>query len=108
MVRRRRDEPHAGRGVADLADVFVHLVAGQLAALAGLGALGHLDLEFVGIDQVLGGNAEAPAGDLLNRAAAEAAVGIGLEAIGVLATLPGIALAADAVHRDRQVLVRFL
>ena len=47
----------------------VDLVAGKLAALAGLGALGDLDLEVVGIDQIFGGDAEAARGDLLDRRA---------------------------------------
>jgi hypothetical protein len=67
VVRRRRDQAHAGHRVAQLADVLGHLVAGQLAALAGLGALRHLDLDLVGADQVLGGDAEAARGDLLDR-----------------------------------------
>ena len=74
VVRRRRDQAHARRGVADLADVLVHLVAGQLAALAGLRALGHLDLELVGVDEVVRGDAEAAGGHLLDRRAARVAV----------------------------------
>ena len=49
----------------------VDLVAGQLAALAGLGALRHLDLQLVGVDQVVAGDAEAARRDLLDRAAAQ-------------------------------------
>ena len=70
VMRRRRDQPDARRGVADLADVFIDLVAGKLPALAGLGALGHLDLQFIGVDQIFGGHAESRRGDLLDRAAA--------------------------------------
>jgi hypothetical protein len=44
-------------------------VPGQLAALAGLGALRHLDLDVVGVHEVLAGDAEAPRRDLLDRAA---------------------------------------
>jgi hypothetical protein len=44
MVRRRRDQADARRRVAHLGDDRVDLVAGQLAAFAGLGALRHLDL----------------------------------------------------------------
>ena len=47
---------------------------GKLAALAGLGALGHLDLQLVGVDQVVGGHAEAAGGHLLDGAAARVAV----------------------------------
>ena len=54
VMRRRRDQADAGRRVAHPGDVLVDLVAGQLAALAGLGALRHLDLDVVGVDQVLG------------------------------------------------------
>ena len=53
--------PDARGGVPGLGDPRPHLVAGQLAALAGLRALRHLDLQVVGVDQVLGGHAE-PAG----------------------------------------------
>jgi hypothetical protein len=40
--------------------------AGQLAALAGLGALRHLDLDFLRVDEVFAGHAEAARGDLLD------------------------------------------
>ena len=59
VVRRRRDQAHAGDGVAHARDGLIHLVAGKLAAFAGLGALRHLDLQLVGVDQVIGGDAEA-------------------------------------------------
>ena len=69
VVRRRRDEADARRRVPGRGDPRVDLVAGQLAALAGLGPLGHLDLDVVGVDQVLARHAEAARGDLLDRAA---------------------------------------
>ncbi len=68
VVRRRRDQAHARRAVADAGDFLVDLVAGQLAAFAGLGALGHLDLQLLGADQVFAGDAEAAAGHLLDGA----------------------------------------
>ena len=74
VVRRRRDQTDAGGRVADRADVLVDLVPGQLAALAGLGALGHLDLQLVGVDEVVDRHAEASRGDLLDRRAAAVAV----------------------------------
>ena len=58
-----------GFAIADLGDLGRHLLAHELAALAGLRALGHLDREFVGVDEVLGVDAEAPARDLANAAA---------------------------------------
>ncbi len=78
MVRRRGNQPHARRRMPQLADVFVHLMAGKLAAFAGLGALGHLDLQFIGIDEILGGHAKASAGHLLDGRAAKIAVGVAL------------------------------
>ena len=75
VVRRRADQADAGRRVPGLGDPRVHLVAGQLAALAGLGALRHLDLDVVGVDQVLAGHPEPARGHLLDRRALRVAVG---------------------------------
>ena len=66
VVRRRRDQADAGRRMAHLGDGLVDLVAGQLAAFAGLGALRHLDLHHVRVDEILGGDAEASRGHLLD------------------------------------------
>src|SRR5262249_32729457 len=74
VVRRRRDQADAGRRVAHFGDGLVDLVAGQLSAFAGLGALRHLDLHHVRVDQVLGGDAEPAGGDLLDRRAHRVAV----------------------------------
>ena len=46
----------------------VDLVARELAALAGLRALRHLDLQLVGVDEVVRGDAEAAGRHLLDRA----------------------------------------
>ena len=107
VVRRRRDQADARRGVPGLRDPRVDLVAGQLAALARLGALRHLDLEVVGVDEVLAGDAEAAAGDLLDGRAARSPLA-SYEAVGVLAALAGVGLAAEPVHRDGEGLVRLL
>ena len=69
VMRRRRDQADAGRRVTHLRDPRIDLVARQLAAFAGLGALRHLDLQVVGVDQVFAGDAEAAGRDLLDRAA---------------------------------------
>jgi hypothetical protein len=53
------------------------LEAGQLAALAGLGALGDLDLDLAAVVEVLGRDAEAARGDLLDRRVGVVAVGRG-------------------------------
>ena len=74
MMRRRRNQADAGNRVAHARDHFVHLVAGKLAAFAGLGALRDLDLQVVGVHQVIRGDAEARRSHLLDRAAAQVAV----------------------------------
>lgn len=102
VVRRRRDQAHAGRRVTRLGDPRVDLVAGQLAALAGLGALGHLDLDVVGVDEVLARHTEAAGGDLLDRGAPRGVV----QTVRVLAALTGVGLAAQLVHGDGEGLVR--
>ena len=68
VMRRRRDQADARRRVPRLGDPRIHLGARQLAAFAGLRALRHLDLQFLRVDQVLAGDAEAARGDLLDRA----------------------------------------
>ncbi len=103
VVRRRRDEADAGDGVAHARDDVIDFVAGKLAAFAGLGALGHFDLQLVGIDQVIGGDAEAAGGDLLDGGAAAIIV-----ARLVFPALAGVGFAADAVHGEREGFVRFL
>jgi len=94
VVRRRRDQPHPGGRAADPRDVVVDLVSRELPALAGLGPLRHLDLDLVGVDEVVDGDAEAARRDLLDRRAA-----IVEEAVRVLAALARIRLRAEAVHR---------
>ena len=102
MVRRRTDEPHPRRGVADPRDGLVHLASREFAALPGLGALGHLDLQLVGVGQVPDGDAETAGGHLLDGRAPGIAGWQRPVPLGVLPALAGIAAAADAIHRHRQ------
>ena len=106
VVRRRRDEADAGRRQAHARDVAVDLVPRQLAALAGLRALRHLDLQLVRVREVVDRDPEAAGGDLLDGRATEVAVRVRLEPDRVLAALAGVGTPADAVHRDRERLVR--
>ena len=108
VVRRGRDQADARRRVPGAGDPRVHLLARQLAALARLGPLGDLDLDVVGVDQVLAGHPEAAGGHLLDGAASQVAVVVGGEAVGVLAALAGVRAAADPVHGDGQGLVGLL
>jgi hypothetical protein len=62
--------------VAHFGDPGIDLAPGKLAAFARLGALRHLDLQFLGVDQVLAGDAKTAAGHLLDGAVARIAVGV--------------------------------
>ncbi len=77
VVRGRGDQLDARGRVPQAGDVVVDLVAGQLPALARLRALGDLDLELVGMTQVVDVDAEAARGDLADAAAALIAVRVG-------------------------------
>ncbi len=94
--------------MAHFGDPGIDLRAGQLPAFAGLGALGHLDLQLARIDQVFAGHAKAGRSHLFDGAVARIAVGIEDVAGRVFAAFAGVALAADAVHGDRQGFVGFL
>ncbi len=59
VVGRGRNQSHTRHAVAQLANVIRHLATRQLAALTGLGALRHLDLDLVGRRQILGCHTEA-------------------------------------------------
>ena len=129
VVRRRRDQADAGDREAQAADVVADLAAGELAALARLRALCHLDLDLVGRRQVLSGDAEAARCHLLDLRAQRVALlerevdddvaladdvaevrafgdhlttQLGAIARRVFAALAGVRLAADAVHGDRE------
>ena len=84
----------------NLGDDGIDLVAGQLAALAGLGTLRHLDLHLVGVDQIFRRDAEAAGCHLLDRGSQTVAIRQRLEAICFLAAFAGVRAAADAVHGD--------
>jgi len=60
---------------------------GELAALAGLRPLGHLDLEVVRVHEVLARDAETRGRDLLDRAPPRVAVSVAPVARRVLAAL---------------------
>ncbi len=105
VVGRGRDQGHARRRVPRLGDHGVDFVTGQLAAFAGLCSLRDLDLELVGVDQVVRRHAEATAGDLFDPALLAVAAGEAQIALLAFAAFAGVAASADAVHRDGQVLV---
>ena len=88
-ARRRRGD--AGRDLA----------TGQLATLAGLAALGDLDLELLGAGEVGGGDPEARRGDLLDARVVAHAVRSRHVPGRILATLAGVRGAAGALDAER-------
>ena len=94
--------------MARLGNRLVHLVSRQLSALAGFCALRHLDLKFIGVDQVVSRDTETSAGNLLHSAAAQIAIWIAREAVFVFAALTGVRHATDTIHGNGQRLVCFL
>ena len=107
VVRRRADVALAGLAATERGDVGGRLLAGQLAALARLRALGDLDLELVGAGEVRGGHAEPRRRDLLDPGVVAAAVGGRGVPGGILAALAGVRGAAGTLDADRQRLVGF-
>ncbi len=99
---------------------------GQLASLAGLCPLRHLDLQLVGVDEILRRHAETRRGHLLDLRAQRIAFAqrdVGDDALDargqrlarlhgriatrVLAAFAGVRLAADPIHRHGERRVRF-
>ena len=97
VVGRRGDQGDAGRRKTGRRHPGVDLFAGQVAALAGLGALGHFDLDLIGAAQIGAGHAKAPRGHLLDPA-----VGVRAEPLRRFASLTGVGLCPNGIHGPRQ------
>ena len=104
-MRRRTDKSHTFRRHASLSDGLVDLVTRQLTAFTRLSSLSNLDLQFVCVRQIPGGHSESSGRNLLDRGSPRITILHWFETIVSLATFPGIALTANAVHRNRQGLV---
>jgi hypothetical protein len=102
VMGRRADQRDSGLCMPQTRDQLSHFVAGKLAAFSGLGALRNLDLQFLGVRQVLGGNAEAARSHLLDLVVARQKIGrsvrLGAVRIGIFAAFAGIGAAAQLVH----------
>ncbi len=101
VVRRRRDQSHPRRRMPGSRDPRIDLERRELAALTGLGALCHLDLDVGGVDEVVAGDTESPARDLFDGAAPHRIV----EAVDVFPALTRVRAAPEPVHCDRHRLV---
>ena len=103
MVRRRGNQAHAGGGQPGLGDPRVHLAAWQMAALAGLRALRHFDLNFLGAHQIFAGHAETAGGHLLDLGTA-----LRVQTLFHFAALAGVGTSAQPVHGLCQTFVGLL
>ena len=98
---------HARLRVTQAGDEFRDLVAGKLAAFAGLGALGDFDFEFFSVGQILGRNAEARAGHLLDLVVEQRGCTVdGSVDGGIFAAFPGVGTRTQHVHGFGDGLVR--
>ena len=107
-MRWGRDKRDSGNGVTSLGNHFVNLETGELTALARLCTLSNLNLDFVGIHEILGSDTEAARSHLLDSTASRLTVGARLETLGIFATFTGVALCSDAVHGNSKSLVSLL
>ena len=89
-----RNERNAWYGVTRLGYYLVHLESRQLSALARLGTLSHLYLQFLSIHQVFCCHAKASAGYLFGLTAQTHAVHLSVVAGVILTTLTSVAASA--------------
>ena len=94
--------------MTSLGNHFVNLETGELTALARLCTLSNLNLDFVGIHEILGSDTEAARSHLLDSTTSRLPVGARLEALSIFATLTGVALGTNAVHGNSKSLVSLL
>ena len=102
MVRRRTDEHDAGLRVAETCDQLRDFVRRELAAFARLRALRDLDLDLFRVSKVLGGDAKASGGELLDLVVVQAATAgerIGRPHGRILATFTGVRTCTEDIHR---------
>ena len=105
---RRRNKGDAGNGIPRLSNDFIDLEAGQLSTLAGLCTLGHLNLYFSGIHQILRCDSETTGCHLLHGAAERNPVHLLVETSVELASLASVAAGAQFVQRQGYSLVSLL
>ena len=103
VVRRGRNQRHAGGGVPGFGDPGIDLCAGQMPAFPGFGPLRHFNLNFLRTAKILAGDAEPGGGDLLDRG-----VPLRAKALRVLTALAAVGFSADVVHGDGHALVGLL
>src|SRR3989338_8857097 len=82
-------------------------MAWELPAFAWLGTLGHLDLQFIGVDQIFASYAKSTGSYLFDGASFGISVRQKNIAFWVFSAFARIAFAANAVHGNRQAFMGF-
>jgi hypothetical protein len=106
VVGRRTNEADTRSGVTGLSDRARDLVAGKLTTLTRLSTLSHLDLELIGISEVVGGNTETSRSNLLDSGAHSITVLHAQATLGIFTTFTSVGLATQTVHGDSKGRVR--
>ena len=108
VMRRRRNQAYARRGMTGSGNPRVYLFGGKMAAFTRFCPLRHLNLNFPGAHQIPAGYAKAPAGNLFDGRAS-VVIGSGrFQTFLTLSALPAVRLAVEPVHGNRQRLMGFL
>ena len=102
MVWRWRNERHAGHRIAKPRNELIDLAARQLTTLTRLRPLGHLNLQHLGVDQIMRRHAKSAGGDLLDFGYA-----VGAKPAGILSALTTIGSGANLIHTHGERLMRF-
>ena len=96
VVRRRRNQCHTGCGMSCLGNPRIHFLCRKMTALARLCALCHLDLDFLGGSQILGGNTEPSGSHLLDGRALIHSTAGSDNAFQIFTALTAVGLTADS------------
>jgi len=102
VVRWWRHQTNASRAVAALCNVGIDFPASQLATFSRLCTLCHLDLDLLGVCEVLCRHTEAAGSHLLDGRAGRTTVLHNFKALRIFTALSSVRLAAQPVHCNGQ------
>ena len=106
VVRRRRDETDTRGGVTGAGNGTRDLVARQLTTFTRLSTLSHLDLQLIGIGEVVGGTPNRPEAICLMAERMVSPFSMRQAALGIFTTFTSVGLAAESVHGNSESGVR--
>ena len=104
----RRNQRDSRYRVTSACNDFIDLETRQLTTLARLGTLSNLDLNFVGINEILGSYTKTTRSHLLDCASCACAILARCKTSGILAAFTGITASTNFVHSNGNRFMRFL